>query len=186
MSHLLAVDPGIRYPAAALFVDGVLVAASRVKLKTAWAKLPMGERILTVSREIRAWYGEQIVSQPPRLDPVPALPQTPNRRAGEPKGAPHHPHPPRVGCPHRERGAAAREQETSEELPQAPVTTLVEQVDVDVARRRRQRSGWFPGRVRENRSSPSGGCAGRSSSKSSKRSTARIGRSTRSGRCASS
>lgn len=75
MSHVLAVDPGIRYPAAALFVDGVLVSASRVKLKTAWAKLPVAERVLTVAREIRTWYGGKITVNPTKVDYVFEWPQ---------------------------------------------------------------------------------------------------------------
>ncbi len=75
MSHVLAVDPGLRYPAAALFVDGELLAASRVKLKTAWAKLPMAERVLTIAREIRTWYGELLTTNPTQVGYVFEQPQ---------------------------------------------------------------------------------------------------------------
>lgn len=72
-------------------MDGRLVAASRVKLKTAWAKLPMGERILTVSREIRAWYGDKLATNPSKLDYVFEFPQTYAR--GKSKGDPNDLHP---------------------------------------------------------------------------------------------
>ncbi len=53
--NLLAIDPGLRYPAAALFKDGLLVAASRVKVPAATHKLGIGQRCLTVAQLIRAW-----------------------------------------------------------------------------------------------------------------------------------
>lgn len=48
----VALDPGIRYPAIALFEDGVLYYASRVKLPTKLQKLPMGQRCAAVSELI--------------------------------------------------------------------------------------------------------------------------------------
>lgn len=45
MSVLLAVDPGLRYPAAALFKDGLLVKASRIPIpKNITTKTPVLER----------------------------------------------------------------------------------------------------------------------------------------------
>lgn len=56
MKHTLAVDPGIIYPAAALFRDGKLLGASRVKLEAGWKKLPIGKRCLLVSAAILEYY----------------------------------------------------------------------------------------------------------------------------------
>lgn len=53
--NLLAIDPGLRYPAAALFRDGVLVAASRVKIPGTCHKLERGQRCLEVAKLVRAW-----------------------------------------------------------------------------------------------------------------------------------
>lgn len=50
MSVLLAVDPGLRYPAVAIFKDGILVHASRVKIPGTNHKLPIGQRCLNVSK----------------------------------------------------------------------------------------------------------------------------------------
>lgn len=55
---LLAIDPGLRYPAAAVFKDGILLAASRVKVPGANHKLPVGQRCLEVARLIRAWVSQ--------------------------------------------------------------------------------------------------------------------------------
>lgn len=57
--HFLAVDPGIRYPAAAIF-DGSkrLLTASRVKLPSALSKLPAGERCLAIGKLIVQWTGD--------------------------------------------------------------------------------------------------------------------------------
>ncbi len=84
MTHLLALDPGIRYPAAALFVDSVLIAASRVKLKTAWTKLPRSERCLTVARAVLDWYREQPVEQPTKLTYVFEWPKVYKHGKGDP------------------------------------------------------------------------------------------------------
>ena len=46
---LLALDPGLRYPAAALFRDGVLKWAERVKVPGKYAKKPIGERIRDIA-----------------------------------------------------------------------------------------------------------------------------------------
>lgn len=64
---LLVVDPGVRYPAAAVFVNGTLVAASRVKLKSAWSKLGRSERCLTVGRAICDWFRDNCPEQPTKL-----------------------------------------------------------------------------------------------------------------------
>lgn len=55
MSTLLAIDPGLRYPAAALFVDGVLKIASRVKVPGANHKVELGQRTLNVAKLIHVW-----------------------------------------------------------------------------------------------------------------------------------
>jgi hypothetical protein len=52
VSVLLALDPGLRYPAVAIFNDGVLVHASRVKIPGTSHKLERGMRCLNVARLI--------------------------------------------------------------------------------------------------------------------------------------
>ncbi len=60
-THFLAVDPGIRYPAAAIFdEDKKLLAASRVKLPGAVSRLDMGERCREVGRLIAIWTSEHV------------------------------------------------------------------------------------------------------------------------------
>lgn len=61
MSIVLALDPGIRYPACALFVSGTLAAAGRVKLPGAWTKLPMAQRCLEIAKACRTWLGDKSV-----------------------------------------------------------------------------------------------------------------------------
>ena len=53
MAHRVrgVLDPGVRNPAVAIFVDGLLTHASRVKLPRAWAKLERGARLALVARE---------------------------------------------------------------------------------------------------------------------------------------
>lgn len=63
MTTVLAVDPGINYPAAAIFRDGRLVIASRVKLPGRLKKLPMGERVREVSLLIEQWVSSQNVAR---------------------------------------------------------------------------------------------------------------------------
>lgn len=68
---LLAIDPGLRNPAAALFCDGVLVAASRVKIPTACHKLEMGQRCLEVAKLIYNQFAanrkiDEVVTEWPR------------------------------------------------------------------------------------------------------------------------
>lgn len=56
MTVLLAVDPGVRYPAGALFVSGVLQKASRVKIpKGIGPKTPVLERCRAISLSITDW-----------------------------------------------------------------------------------------------------------------------------------
>lgn len=55
MTTLLAVDPGLRYPAAAVFQGGVLVKASRVKLKGINTKTPILERCRVIALSIVDW-----------------------------------------------------------------------------------------------------------------------------------
>lgn len=52
---ILAVDPGLRHPAAALFRHGRLRAASRVKVLTAWHKLDVAERCRLIGGAIQDW-----------------------------------------------------------------------------------------------------------------------------------
>jgi hypothetical protein len=57
-SRLLAVDPGLKYPAAAAFNCGVLLAASRVRLPRELADLDgvdRGERCRQVAEHVCAW-----------------------------------------------------------------------------------------------------------------------------------
>lgn len=87
MSTLLALDPGIRYPACAIFVDGKLVTASRVKLPGKLAKLPMGERVREVSLLIEAWVSGQGFNREQIDDVVLECPQV--YRVGKSKGDPN-------------------------------------------------------------------------------------------------
>lgn len=60
MTTLLAVDPGLIHPAAALFEDGVLVRASRVKVPAKLSKLDLGQRCLEVANLINSWLGSDL------------------------------------------------------------------------------------------------------------------------------
>lgn len=78
---LLAVDPGLRYPAAAFFRDGVLTKASRVPVPTAWAKLPRGERVFRIVYAIVEWTGEtpdHLVAEFPQVYRAGKSPGDPN------------------------------------------------------------------------------------------------------------
>lgn len=57
MTTLLAVDPGLRYPAAAWFVDGVLVKATRVKVKVDTSE-QIAKRCRDVALAIAHWCPE--------------------------------------------------------------------------------------------------------------------------------
>lgn len=52
---ILAIDPGIRSPGAALFVDGELAAATRIKVPSKLHKGELGERANAVGLLIAAW-----------------------------------------------------------------------------------------------------------------------------------
>ncbi len=52
---ILAVDPGLNNPAAAIFRFGKLVAASRVKLPAAWKKLDVAERCRLIAGRVHEW-----------------------------------------------------------------------------------------------------------------------------------
>lgn len=56
MSLLLAIDPGLLKPAAAIFSNRILVAAERVSIPKSLAGLSVGQRSLEVSRLILEWY----------------------------------------------------------------------------------------------------------------------------------
>lgn len=61
---LLAIDPGLRYPAAALFWQGRLQIAERVKVPGALHKqgLGIGHRCRAVSRLILEWYASKVTN----------------------------------------------------------------------------------------------------------------------------
>jgi hypothetical protein len=52
---ILAVDPGLRHPAASLFRHGRLLAASRVPVPSAWHKLDVAERCRLIGAAIQDW-----------------------------------------------------------------------------------------------------------------------------------
>lgn len=83
---LLAVDPGVRYPAAAVFHYGQLVAASRVPVPGAYAKLDRGERCRQIAKLIAAWTPRQTNAAKPAAAVV-EWPQI--YRAGKSKGDPN-------------------------------------------------------------------------------------------------
>lgn len=67
---LLAVDPGLRYPAAAWFVNGVLQKASRVKIKKPDTSEPIAKRCRDIALEIAYWCPEaptQIIVEWPKV-----------------------------------------------------------------------------------------------------------------------
>ena len=53
---VLAIDPGIRSPGAALFADRQLVAATRIKVPAAVHVRALGDRVMTVAKLINGWY----------------------------------------------------------------------------------------------------------------------------------
>ncbi len=53
--EVFAVDPGLNEPGAALSRGGKIIAAERVKVDKAWAKLPIGERAARVAEQIVRW-----------------------------------------------------------------------------------------------------------------------------------
>lgn len=86
MTTLLALDPGVRYPACALFADRELVSASRVKLPGNIAKLNMGERVRRIGNLIHEWVVGVLIDVPlDRL--VYEVPQI--YRQGKSKGDPN-------------------------------------------------------------------------------------------------
>lgn len=52
----LAIDPGIRSPGAAVFVDETLIAATRIKVPAAVHKQNLGDRVCIVARLINGWF----------------------------------------------------------------------------------------------------------------------------------
>jgi hypothetical protein len=52
---LLAFDPGLNNPAAALFREGRLIAASRISLERTWKSLPVGERCRRIAGATHEW-----------------------------------------------------------------------------------------------------------------------------------
>jgi hypothetical protein len=55
IGDLLAADPSVNSPGAALFRGGVLLTAERVKVEKSWAKLDRGERASRVASAIIRW-----------------------------------------------------------------------------------------------------------------------------------
>ena len=55
VGDLLALDPGLRHPAAALFRGGVLIAAERVKLDPSWKDLDPADRWVRIAGAIVRW-----------------------------------------------------------------------------------------------------------------------------------
>ncbi len=53
--ELLAIDPGIRHPAAARFSGGKLIGAARTPVRADWTGLDMGQRCLNVARAMVQW-----------------------------------------------------------------------------------------------------------------------------------
>lgn len=86
MSLLLAVDPGLRYPAAAVFKDGILVGSSRVKLPTSIAKLGVVDRTAEIADLILDWALDVTGTNIPD-ELVVEFPQV--YRAGKSKGDPN-------------------------------------------------------------------------------------------------
>jgi hypothetical protein len=60
---LLAIDPSVRSPGAALFRHGVLIACDRVKIDAEIHALEGGARWLRVAQEITSWYADIIAFQ---------------------------------------------------------------------------------------------------------------------------
>ena len=58
--YLVAFDPGVDHPAAAVFLDGELRAASRVKIPRACYSLEVGERCRQIALLVREWVRERI------------------------------------------------------------------------------------------------------------------------------
>ena len=71
MRNLLAIDPGLRNPAYALFRDGVLVRASRVKIPGTTHSLALGPRMVEVAMLIKQAVGldavDDYVTEWPRV-----------------------------------------------------------------------------------------------------------------------
>lgn len=81
MSNLLAVDPGLRNPAAALFKDSQLVKASRVKVPASYHKMELGQRVMGVVGLINHWWRQHV----DHVDEVVAeWPRCYNRMKGDP------------------------------------------------------------------------------------------------------
>lgn len=71
MTALFAVDPGLRYPAGALFINDVLVRASRVPIpKGITTKTPIMERCRAISRALLDYAGctpDELVVEYPQI-----------------------------------------------------------------------------------------------------------------------
>lgn len=60
---LFALDPGLRYPAGALFWQGRLQIAERIKVPTKLAKLSIGERTRQIADLIVEWYFSKVTTK---------------------------------------------------------------------------------------------------------------------------
>lgn len=88
VTEVLAVDPGLRYPAAALFRDGRLVCASRVKLPGKWAAIAdPAERVRLIAGEVGHWWAGRAAN--PAVAPELAWERPQVYRAGRSKGDPN-------------------------------------------------------------------------------------------------
>lgn len=56
--ELVALDPGIRSPGVALFRNGILVGAAKIRLAKELEDLPMGQRCMRVAQQIAAWWDQ--------------------------------------------------------------------------------------------------------------------------------
>ncbi len=67
MSDLLALDPSVRSPGAAIFRDGVLAFAGKVKIPTMWKDLAEGMRWQNVAEAVVKWAEEHDCVMPEKI-----------------------------------------------------------------------------------------------------------------------
>src|SRR5690348_8977245 len=83
---LVALDPGVDHPAAAVFLDGELRAASRVRVPGAIDSLEVGERCRQIALLVRDW----VLNQTGGVTPANLLCEKPQvYRTGRSKGDPN-------------------------------------------------------------------------------------------------
>ncbi len=91
MTTLVAFDPGLRYPAVAIFHNGKLIHASRVKLDpaTTSTKLPTGQRCLAVAKQVSNYFYGIVATHPAMQATDVLVTEWPKvYRAGKSKGDP--------------------------------------------------------------------------------------------------